>query len=157
MEIPIYELDLITVHGAKKYKWVEVIVVSWIRKYPFSWLRSKIFLSQENMYLSQGNFLNFSWFRKIFDLSQENGYFLIQDTSITSTYSHFFAPWIECLKLDAWTLMGYWVARKCRNPSLFAVHANYPSFAICVYKFTHSRLSSGANFIFVIINFSLWL
>ena len=31
----------------------KIIVVSWIRTYPFSWLRSKSFLTQENMCLSQ--------------------------------------------------------------------------------------------------------
>ena len=67
---------------------------SWIRKYSFCWLRSKICLTQENMFLSQENFLNFSWVRKIFDLIGENGYFLIQDTTMTSTHFYFFTPCI---------------------------------------------------------------
>ena len=50
------------------------------------------FLTQENICLSQENFLTFSCVKKIFDLSQENGYFLNQDTIFTSTHSYFFAP-----------------------------------------------------------------
>ena len=94
-----------TIHGVKKYERVE------------NWLWSKIFLTQENMCLSQENFLNFFWVRKIFDLSQEIGYFLIKGITITSTLSYFFAPCKSMqsvsLKNEVVSVLYIYILKKC--------------------------------------------